>query len=225
MSNIYEIALQTGATVTKAVETYIRKAKKSDKTGFDPSPYRKKKMSDGSTIFMWSGKWNPYKYEFDMGLVTTIERCEELTDEAHAYMLVAVSNQDVPDIIFNDAGLEHFGDLYPGVIYPKEWFEDTSKKKYDIVLMEKPFDDDGLCKDEVIALFDHLKESNGIVLEIGNPQGNSTALGFIGPKAAEKLGWNYDSLKKAVGKILADMSLEREDHTYKHKGLKIWLSR
>ena len=98
-------------------------------------------------------------------------------------------------------------------------------QKYDIVLMEKPFDDDGLCKDEVITLFNHLKDSNGIVLEIDNPQGNSTALGFIGPKAAEKLGWNYDTLKKTVGKILADMSLEREDHTYKHEGLKIWLSR
>lgn len=222
--SIYEIALQTGPKVTKAVEAYIRKAKNSDKTGYDPSPCRKKKMSNGSTIFMWSQKWNPYKYEFDKGLVSTLVRSQERTDEDHAYMLVAVADQDISDMRFNDAGLEYFYELYPGVIFPGEWYEDSSKKKWDIVLMEKPIDD-GLYKDEAMDLFDRLKENNGIALEIENPQGSSTALGFIGPKAAEKLGWNYDSLKKAVGKILADMSLEREDHTYKHKGLKIWLSR
>lgn len=95
---------------------------------------------------------------------------------------------------------------------------------YDVVLLEKP-DDEGLTKKDVLALYDLLKSETGVPVEIDNPLGTSTAMGFIAMEAGEKLNWNYDSLNMFVGRILSDMNLEREDHTYRHQDLVIWLTR
>ena len=74
----------------------------------------------------------------------------------------------------------------------------------------------------------HLSQNdrNLIVQQILENLGSeSTAIGFITMKAGDKLDWDYKSLNKFVGRILSDMSLEHDDHIYRHKGLKIWLNR
>lgn len=228
MGNSSEVAVQTGKAATIKVEAFLRMFKRD--TGSENVPYlsSKKKMKDGSTIFTWIMKWNPYRYAFDKGLIDVLKKNDDKQDEDHAYTLVAVSEQEYSEVYRNDPGLECFADLCPprGVVYPEEWYEDKSNKKFDIVLLEKSVHEcGGLSKKEVMKLYDLLKSETGFPLELENLGSESTAIGFITMKAGDKLDWRYESLNKFVGRILSDMSLEHDDHIYKHKGLKIWLSR
>ncbi len=98
---------------------------------------------------------------------------------------------------------------------------------FDIALIEK-FGSDGLSLAEIVNLFDMLKDAECYPIEILNPEGESSAMGFISVKAGEKLGFEYDiksDLGKFVGSILADVNKENEDCMYAFKDLKIWLSR
>ena len=129
MGNCYDVAAATGKYTTRAVEALIRRAKKAgEKEGYDPSPNYKKRMPDGTTIFTWIKKWNPYRYDFDKELLALLKRNDNKQDEDHAYMLVAVCDQEYSEVFYNDPGLECFGDLCPGIIYPKEWYEDRTEK-------------------------------------------------------------------------------------------------
>lgn len=226
MGNSFEVAVRTGKEATIEVEAFLRMIEKDN--GSENVPYlsSKKKMKDGSTIFTWIKKWNPYRYAFDKGLIDVLKKNDDKQDEDHAYMLVTVCEQEYSEVYRNDPGLECFADLCPGVVYPEEWYEDKSNKKFDIVLLEKSVHEaGGLSKKEVMKLYDLLKSETGFPLEVDNLGGESTAIGFITPEAGDKLNWCYDSLNKFVGRILSDMSLEHDDHIYRHKGLKIWLDR
>lgn len=226
MGNSSEVAVQTGKEATIKLEAFLRMFERDN--GSENVPYlsSKKKMGDGSTIFTWIKKWNPYRYDFDKGLIDVLKKNDDKQDEEHAYMLVAVGDQEYNEVYRNDPGIECFADLCPGVIYPEEWYEDKSNKKFDIVLLEKSVHEcGGLSKKEVMKLYDLLKSETGFPLELENLGSESTAIGFITPEAGDKLDWSYESLNKFVGRILSDTSLEHEDHIYRHKGLKIWLDR
>lgn len=226
MGNSFEVAVRTGKEATIEVESFLRMFERDN--GSENVPYlsSKKKMKDGSTIFTWIKKWKPYLYAFDKGLIEVLKKNDDKQDEDHAYMLVAVCAEDCSEVYYNDPGIECFADLCPGVIYPEEWYEDKSSKKYDVVLLEKSVHEaGGLSKREVMKLYDLLKSETGFPLELENLGSESTAIGFITPEAGDKLNWCYDSLNKFIGNILADMELEKDDHIYRHKGLKIWLDR
>lgn len=101
------------------------------------------------------------------------------------------------------------------------------EKYYDIVLLEKP-GNAGLIKTDVIDLMDMLNSLEGFPLEIGDINGNSSAMGFITPQAAEKLSYVYDQeseLGQYIASILDDMNKESEDCIYTFNGLRIWMSR
>ena len=101
------------------------------------------------------------------------------------------------------------------------------EKYYDIVLLEKP-GNAGLIKTDVIDLMDMLNSLEGFPLEIGDINGNSSAMGFITPQAAEKLSYVYDqesALGQYIASILDDVNKESEDCTYTFNGLRIWMSR
>lgn len=230
MGNCYDVAAATGKYTTRAVEALIRRTKKAgEKEGYDPSPNYKKRLPDGTTIFTWIKKWNPYRYDFDKELLALLKRNDNKQDEDHAYMLVAVCDQEYSEVFYNDPGLECFGDLCPGIIYPKEWYEDRSEKKYDIVLLEKA-DTDVLSRSDTEKLFAHLKCDEGYPLEIHDSM-DHLVFGYITKDAADRLKWEFNSLEKSVCRILTmrDVQLglinETEDHVYRHKGLKIWLGR
>ena len=98
---------------------------------------------------------------------------------------------------------------------------------FDIALIEKP-GTEGLTKSNVIDLFDMLEETEAYPIEIGDVNGNSSAMGFITPQAAEKLNYEYDQdseLGQFISSILDCMREETDDGIYKFKDLNIWLSR
>lgn len=101
------------------------------------------------------------------------------------------------------------------------------EKYYDVTLIEKP-GNAGLIRNEVIDLMDMLNSLEGFPLEIGDINGNSSAMGFITPTAAEKLQYEYgqdSELGQFISSILDDMNKESEDGTYEFQGLKVWMSR
>ena len=97
-------------------------------------------------------------------------------------------------------------------------------KKYGIALIEKPLDK-GICRSEVMDLFDRLEKPEAFPLEIEEEA--SVAMGFITPDAAESLNYDYkgSGLKYFIGNILADMESEPESREYEFAGIKIWLER
>ena len=101
------------------------------------------------------------------------------------------------------------------------------EKYYDVTLIEKP-GNAGLIKNEVVDLMDMLNSLEGFPLEIGDINGNSSAMGFITPTAAEKLQYEYgqdSELGQFISSILDDMNKESEDGTYEFKELRIWMNR
>lgn len=98
---------------------------------------------------------------------------------------------------------------------------------FDIALIEKPVDQ-GLTRAEVMDLHDMLSEPEAFPVEIGDTNGNSSAMGFITPQAAEKLQYEYgqdSDLGHFISSVLDDMNKESEDGTYTFMGLRIWMSR
>lgn len=97
---------------------------------------------------------------------------------------------------------------------------------YDIVLKEKRLIN-GLSKTEVIALFDKLDAHEAYPIEIYAKTQESSAMGFISQKGAEKIDYDYkeSGLQDFIAAILDDMRKESENCEYEFRNMKIWLSR
>ena len=98
---------------------------------------------------------------------------------------------------------------------------------YEVVLIEKP-GCEGLTKSEVMDLYDMLSRPEAFPIEIGDVNGNSAAMGFITPQAAEELDYMYgqdSEFGQFISSILDDMNRESDDCTYIFKDLRIWMSR
>lgn len=98
---------------------------------------------------------------------------------------------------------------------------------FEIALIEKP-GCEGLTRAEIMDLHDMLSRPEAFPVEIGDINGNSAAMGFITPKAAEELQYEYgqdSELGQFISSILDDMNKESEDGTYVFKDLRIWLNR
>ena len=104
--------------------------------------------------------------------------------------------------------------------------------KYDVFLIEKP-GINGLTKAEVMDIFDSLNGDEAYPLEVFNPNGESSAMGFITKAGADKINHSYygndefedKGLYQFIAKILGDMDLENPLGTYSFEGLKIFMSR
>ena len=103
---------------------------------------------------------------------------------------------------------------------------------YGIALIEKP-GEDGLDKEDLQLLYGLVSGiySNGSTqvypIELSAREHESSAMGFITPKAAETLDFDYETsgLHDFVASILDDMEKERKDKHYQFKGIDIYLSR
>ncbi len=98
---------------------------------------------------------------------------------------------------------------------------------FEIALIEKP-GCEGLTRMEVLDLHDMLSGPEAFPIEIGDVNGNSSAMGFMTPQAAEVLQYEYgqgSELGQFISSILDDMDKESEDGTYVFKDLRIWMSR
>ena len=69
--------------------------------------------------------------------------------------------------------------------------ENNNDGYFEIALIEKP-GCDGLTKADIMDLYDLLSQSEAFPVEIGDINGNSAAMGFITPQAAEELQYEYD---------------------------------
>lgn len=96
--------------------------------------------------------------------------------------------------------------------------------KFDIALLEKP-GNEGLTKANCMDLYDMLNEPEGYPIEIPNTMGESSAMGFITPFAAEKINYEYKGLTKYLQEILGDMEKETENGCYVWNQLNIYMSR
>lgn len=99
---------------------------------------------------------------------------------------------------------------------------------FDIVLKEK-LGTSGLTKVDAVIMFELLPDgAEAYPVEFYNAGGESSAMGFITAKAAEKLDYETDQnspIAKHIGSILANMNLENESSEYEYQGLKIFLAR
>ncbi len=125
--------------------------------------------------------------------------------------------EDIGDWLSDEYGFCHKG------------FELVEKPvtEFDIALIEMP-GNAGLSKADMMDLYDLLADTSAFPIEIGDINGNSSAMGLITPEAAEKLQYEYDqqsALGTFISGILDDMEKETEDGRYEFNGLNIWLTR
>ena len=97
---------------------------------------------------------------------------------------------------------------------------------YGLVLKEK-YGTEGISKNDVIDLFDMLDGIEAYPIELSAYAQESSAMGFIAPKAAELIEYDYEysGLHNYIASILDDMCRENENSEYEFKGIKIWMSR
>ncbi len=161
-------------------------------------------------------------YEFNY---LPVESCKAL-EEADEIVITLDEETDVPGYGISLDGKQ----LKASVIFETAEFEDIDIPMipyYDVALIEKP-GAEGLSRNDVIDVFDILDDVEGFPVEIGDINGNSSAMGFITPKAAEKLQYEYDQnseFGQFISSILDDMNKESDDGTYKFKDLTIWMTR
>ncbi len=97
----------------------------------------------------------------------------------------------------------------------------------DAAFIEKE-DTEGLTRSEIMNLLDVLDNEPVYPLEINDPDGNSTAMGFIRAASADIIDYRYaneSDFGKSISAILADMNLESENEEYSICNLKVYITR
>ena len=113
---------------------------------------------------------------------------------------------------------------------PRSWHYENNPPAphgFDLILIEKP-GMEGLTQNDAVHIFNLLNCSEGFPIEIGEINGNSSAMGFISPTAAEKLQYEYDQTSKIgqyLSDILGDIDKEHEDCIYQYNSIRILMTR
>ena len=97
---------------------------------------------------------------------------------------------------------------------------------YGLVLKEK-HGVEGITRNDSIVMFNMLDENTAYPIELSAYAQESSAMGFITPKAAELIEYDYEysGLHNFIALILDDSCREKENCEYEFKGIKIWMSR
>ena len=100
------------------------------------------------------------------------------------------------------------------------------QKMYGLVLREK-YGIEGISRNDVIDLFDMLDGTEAYPIELYSNEQEGYAMGFITPKAADLVDYDYENsgLREYIASILDDMEQESKTCEYEFKGIKIWMSR
>jgi len=143
MGQWYNIGLQTGRKVTEAIDEFIKSEHRSDTVGDNFDPQARKTLSDGTTIYKWYMKWEPYWYKdeqrfmavlnkFDEEFIATLD--EDVDEEDYAWKLVAVGDDGGLDTCGNEIGFDIFDCLYnaAGVTFPEDFDESKQISKRDL---------------------------------------------------------------------------------------------
>lgn len=100
----------------------------------------------------------------------------------------------------------------------------TTAPDTDAALLERPLDA-GLTFTEILSLARMIREDEMIPIEIESATGESTAMGFIGKNAFERINFKKETLSEPLGKVLSDTSLETDDHMYHVGAIQVFMSR
>ena len=162
MGQWYDIGLQAGKTVAEKVDEFIKK------NNFDPE--NRKTLDDGTVIYSWCMKWNPFYFKDEKKFVTLLQSFNyesfnydnpsKMSDdeyESTAYKLVAVGDEGGEDELGNEAGYEIFDGLYKShtVMFPEPFEEqgEISKGRLEVIaknaLAELIFGEEGADSDEM----------------------------------------------------------------------------
>lgn len=154
MGEIYDIGLQAGSEIAKEIDGFIKSEYKNEFENFDP--YKVRTMPDGSKLYRWSRKWNPYRYSDEKRLIAILRQFdhtdngESRSDEEEidlAYKLVAMGDGGGFDERGNGYGYKYFeelrlptsvdcpGDEEPGYYGP--YYDVVLARKHAGVLMYK----------------------------------------------------------------------------------------
>ncbi len=95
---------------------------------------------------------------------------------------------------------------------------------YGLVLKEK-HGVEGITRNDSIVMFNMLDNKEAFPIELSAYVQESSAMGFITPKAAEHIEYDYEysGLHNYIASILDDMSRKNEVCEYEFKGIKILL--
>lgn len=125
MGQWFDIGLQAGKTVAEKVDEFIKK------NNFNPE--NRRTLADGTVIYSWCMKWNPFYFKDEKKFVTLLQSFNyddpsKMSDdeyESTAYKLVAVGDEGGEDELGNEAGYEIFDGLYKShdVIFPEPFEE------------------------------------------------------------------------------------------------------
>ena len=96
-----------------------------------------------------------------------------------------------------------------------------------MILIERPAGD-GLYADEIRKIVGSFNNNDELLpVEFDSRYGASSAMGFVTVKGEERMYAENKpvDVEEKIGEILSDMSLEREDCTYRLFGITFYLSR
>ena len=157
MGQMYDIGLQTGKEVTKAVDAFIKSERKGDIPSQNYDPIARKTLSDGTTIYRWYMKWYPSWIDVEKRFLEVLKEFnDEYEDWNRGYKLVAVGDEGDQDERGNDIGFEYFDGLYISnkVTYPEDFedekpvtdFKKIAQNAIDAFLTGCELDNDGVLE-------------------------------------------------------------------------------
>lgn len=127
MGQWYDIGLQAGKTVAEKVDEFIKNEKNF-------APKRRKELRDGSVVYQWYMKWNPYLFTDEKKFCELLEEFDDdgdwLDDDEQykdkAYKFVGVGDEGGNEEFGNEAGNDLFDCLYDAceVTFPDEFWEE-----------------------------------------------------------------------------------------------------
>lgn len=164
MGQWYDVGLQAGKIVANAIDAFIASEHKGDNPGENFDPCTRKEISDGSIVYRWQMKWDPYWFEDEGRFVEVLDKFSDanLPDEDeiealgleyddYAYKLVAVGDEGGQDELCNEIGADIFDGLYNAceVTFPDEFCEPKTVKVY----VYKEYNDDNAYGEELIEVY------------------------------------------------------------------------
>ncbi len=127
MGQWFDVGLQAGEKVSKEIDAFVDKIHDADNPEESFDPVKRKTLSDGSTIYLWTIQW--YKFsctEKGMEFLRLLKKFSDDNgvdpdDEGCAYKLVAVGEDGSFEERCNYAGSDLFEELRHGLCFPDEW--------------------------------------------------------------------------------------------------------
>ncbi len=182
MNNMSEIALQAGKKVAEKIEAHFNSLK--EQLHFE----KKATLTDGSSLYVWSAMWVPYRYDSQQKLLDILASFKNAEDVESAYKLIIQDDEEGFEIRSNTPGEDEFTELY---ITNELKLPQTEEKKDLISRIEKALENTtveetsekmaGLLMDDSISTYKMFEDLSSRYLDGSTEfrEGMDTALQII----------------------------------------------